>query len=201
MIAHMFKDASVFHFSINCTISAWGQRDLALRLDDNLAIVADCGDAALREENNWVGMVAEEVVGLEVGADFLVVHFAGHDVPLDHVGVGEDWVGKLFFGETHQTDEAVGEEAKKGQFGVETQVEHAFGVIEAKTSALTSAHDTNADFPFGNRFQTNHVELISNFVQLCSRADIFNRQELKLLISFFEFGFKKDVGKELIGLL
>ncbi len=146
-------------------------------------------------------MVAEEVVGLEVSANFIVVHFAGHDVPLDHVGIGKDWVGEFFLGETHQADETMGKETKKGQLGVETQVEHAFGMVKAQTSALAPAHDANTDFSFGNRFEADCVELICNFDKLGSGADIFDGGELKLLIGINEFGFEKDVFEELIGLL
>ncbi len=146
-------------------------------------------------------MVAEEVVGLEVSANFIVVHFAGHDVPLDHVGIRKNWVGEFFLGETHQADESVGKETEKGQFGVKTQVEHAFGMVEAQTSALASAHDANTNFSFGNRFESDGVKLIRNFDKLCSGTDIFDRRELNLQIGINEFGVEKDMPEELISLL
>lgn len=95
----------------------------------------------------------------------------------------------------------MGKETEKGQFGVETQVEHAFGMVEAQTSALASAHDANTDFSFGNRFEADRVELICNFDKLGSGADIFHGGEFKLLIGIIEFGVEKDVFEELIGLL
>lgn len=88
MLVHMPEYSSVFHLSINGTVSAWRQWHLTLGLDDDLSVVTDSGDTSLGEENYWVWVVAEVVVGFEVGADLLVVHLAGHDVPFDHVRWG-----------------------------------------------------------------------------------------------------------------
>lgn len=89
MSFHVLEDTSVFHFGVNCTVASWSERNLALGFDDDFAIVTNSRNTSLREENYGVRVVTEVIVGFEIVDHLIVVHFACHNVPLDHVGVCE----------------------------------------------------------------------------------------------------------------
>ena len=62
--------------------------------------------------------------------DFFVVHFAGHDVPLDHVRGLPLGVWETLFSKLVEPEQTAGEELEKGAFAVQINIEHSFGVVE-----------------------------------------------------------------------
>ena len=83
MFIHMLQHLFVLHLAVNGTIASWCQTDLPLALQNDLALVAEGWDTALGEEDDRVLVIAEVFVLLEIADDLVVVHFAGHEVPLD----------------------------------------------------------------------------------------------------------------------
>lgn len=83
MFVHMFQHFFVLHLPVNSPVTSRSQTDLSLTLENDFSLVAKSRDAALGEEHNRVLVVSEVFVLLEVVDNLVVVHFAGHEVPLD----------------------------------------------------------------------------------------------------------------------
>lgn len=111
----MFKDSFVLHLAIDSSVSSRGEGNVALAFDDDSAVVEEGRNAALREKNDRVFIIAEVVVGDEVVHDFLMVHFAGHEIPLNE---GAFLAGALA-DEFVESSESVGEESEEGQAAFE----------------------------------------------------------------------------------
>lgn len=79
----MFEDPPILHFGVDSPVPPRSEGEVALAFDDDLAVVEESRQSALREEDNGVLIVAKVVVVLEVGDYLFVVHFAGHEVPFD----------------------------------------------------------------------------------------------------------------------
>jgi hypothetical protein len=79
----MLQNLFVLHLAIDGAIASWCQTHLSLTLENDFALVTESWDAALREENNGVLVIAEIFIFLEIVDDLVMIHFAGHQVPLD----------------------------------------------------------------------------------------------------------------------
>lgn len=79
----MLQNLFVLHLAVNGTVASGGQTDLPFALDNDLALVTKSRDSALGEENNRILVIAEVFILLEVVDYLIVVHFTGHEVPLD----------------------------------------------------------------------------------------------------------------------
>ncbi len=71
-------------------------------------------------------------------------------------------------------------------------------MVKPKSSALSATHDTYTDFSSGNGLESNIVKFIGYFSQLLSRAHIFHRREVELMIIFFDLGVEVHVSEELV---
>jgi hypothetical protein len=144
MTLHVAQHVSPLHFRVDGAIAARSQRELAFAFDDDLAFVGERGNTALREEDDGVLVVPEVVVVLEVADDLLVVHLAGHQVPFNEAlrVVHPSTV----LGNVAQPLQSVREVPEQSQAALQSEVEHALGVVEPEPRALSAAHDANRNF-------------------------------------------------------
>ena len=109
---HMLKNSTIFHLTINGTVSTRCQWHLTLRLNDYLSIIADSWNTSLREENYWLRMVSKVIVLFEICAYLFMVHFTSHDIPFYHVGLRQNRMGKFFLDQSHEADQSMCKESE-----------------------------------------------------------------------------------------
>ena len=93
----------------------------------------------MREENDGFFIITEVIVLFEVILDFLMIHFTCHEIPLNEGAL----LVELLAGQFIEPGKAVGEESKEGQAAFKFKIVHSFGVIKAKSGALSTTHDAD----------------------------------------------------------
>lgn len=176
----MVQHLSVFHLRVNGAVSSRSKGKISLTLDDHLSIVGESGNATLREEYNGVFIISKVVVGLEVVHDLIVIHFAGHQVPFDQTTSVIDSCSVL--GDVAETNESVGKVSEERESTLQAEVEHSFRMVESESSSLSSTHNADSNFPFGNGHVTKLVEMPGLSLKILMCGNVADRRKLILLV-------------------
>ena len=180
MLLHVIQHLPVLHLGVNGAVAARSEGKVALTLDHHLAIVGESRDAALREEDNGLFIISEVVVGLEIVHNLIVIHLAGHQVPLDQAASVVHSGSVL--GDVAEPDESVGEVSEEGESALQAEVEHSFRMVESEPSSLSATHDAHSHFPLGNGHVSKLVEMPSLSLEVLVSCNIGDRRKLVLLI-------------------
>ena len=81
------------------------------------------------------------------------------------------------------------------------QIEHAFGMIEAESGALTATHDAHSNLSSGNGLITDVLKHLGFFFEILVGGDVRHRFELLVLLGEVGLSFDINMLIELIGLL
>lgn len=139
----ILNNSLFFHLVVDGTVSSWGQTDLALSFDDDVAVVVEGWEAALSEEHHVVFTITEVVVLLEEGFYLVVVHLGGHYVPVYVVVLGG---GVVLLGQVAQSPQPLAEELEEGDAGLQADLEHSLGMVEAQSRTLPATHNTYSHY-------------------------------------------------------
>lgn len=156
-LAHVIKNTRDDESLVDTTVSVGGDGDLALGLEEDLAIVGDARKNTLLKDLDVVFAQAKEVVLAEELLGGTTGRTAGHDVP----GHNGSITASLLGGKLLNLGNSLALDLEKRLVGRQANIVAALGSRAAKSGTLTTSHEDDGNLTLGDEVKTRVVPLVN----------------------------------------